>query len=62
MARGGVEHRGNIGDSETETFNLEIKDGVVHLELFLGEPKGKWGWLEFPEEVGRFAQKLLKKK
>ncbi|MBI2026598.1 MAG: hypothetical protein HYS98_02140 [Deltaproteobacteria bacterium] len=62
MERGGIEHHGNIGDSETETFRLEIKDGVVHLELFLGEPKHKWDFLEFSEEVGRVAQKFLKKK
>ena len=62
MARGGINHSGNIGDSKEETFRLEVKDGVVYLQLFLGEPKGKWDWLEFSEEVGRFAQKLLKKK
>lgn len=62
MARGGIDHRGNIGGSEEETFRLEVKDGVVYLQLFMAEPKGKWDWLNFSDEVGKFAQTLLKKK
>lgn len=62
MTKGSVEHRGNIGKSVTETFHLEIKEGVVYLELFMHEPSHKWDWLEFPDKVGKFAQSLLKKK
>lgn len=62
MSRGGINYSGNVGNSETETFKLEVKDGVVYLELFLGEPKGEWDWLGFSDKVGRYAQNLLKKK
>ena len=59
---GSIEHSGNIGNSETETFRLKVDKGVVYLQLFLGEPKHNWDILGFPDKVGKFAQKLLKKK
>ena len=55
-----VEHSGCIGGSKTSTFRLDVKDGVVHLELFLGEPKRDWDYVAFSDKVGEYAQQLLK--
>ena len=62
MPRGGINHSGNIGNSVTETFRLDVKREVIHLELFLAEPKHKWDFVGFSDEVGKFAQSLLNKK
>ena len=62
MKRGGINHSGSIGDSKSETFRLEVDKGVVYLQLFLGEPKHKWDFVGLSEEVGKFAQSVLKKK
>ena len=55
-----IEHHGNIGRSETETFNLDVRDGIIHLDLFMEEPKKDWDYVDFSDKVGQYAQQLLK--
>ena len=55
-----IEHHGNIGRSETETFNLDVRDGIIHLDLFMEEPKKDWDYVAFSDKVGEYAQQLLK--
>ncbi len=54
-----IEHHGNIGESETETFKLDVRDGIIHLELFMGEPEKDWDFAAFSDKVGEYAQQLL---
>jgi len=58
---GKLEFKGNVGDSNTESFKLELDKGVIHLELFLMEPERQWDWDAFCEKVGEYAQRLLKR-
>jgi len=55
-----IEHHGNIGESETETFKLDVRDGIIHLELFMGEPEKDWDYVDFSDKVGQYAQQLLR--
>ena len=55
-----IEYHGNIGESETETFKLDVRDGIIHLELFMGEPEKDWDYVDFSDKVGQYAQQLLR--